>query len=110
MIYSRRMVRDVKRMKTAQKNGKMGGNPALCKSDGKSTSDNPNDYPPDNTHKPRSQEAKSPRNTPHSPPKGGGRGRFSNSKGGYAAAGRALAAIGDAPEQPQEGFDDRKRA
>lgn len=51
-IYSRRMVRDAKRSKTAQKNGKTGGNPTLRKKRGISGWDNPPLNPGLNTHKP----------------------------------------------------------
>lgn len=39
-LYNRRMVRDAKRSKTATKNGKLGGNPKLCKQTEISGSDN----------------------------------------------------------------------
>lgn len=42
-IYSRRMVRDEKKARTAQKNGKLGGNPKLGSYSGNSASDNPKD-------------------------------------------------------------------
>jgi len=42
-IYSRRMLRDVKKHATAKKNGKGGGNPSLLKERGNSASDNPSD-------------------------------------------------------------------
>lgn len=42
-IYSRRMVRDEKKARTAQKNGKLGGNPTLRNYEGNSASDNPQD-------------------------------------------------------------------
>jgi len=55
-IYSRRILRDVQRMAVAQKNGKKGGNPSLCKDEGNSPSDNPPDKGwvkgRDKTHKP----------------------------------------------------------
>jgi hypothetical protein len=63
VIYSRRMVRDVKRLKTAQKHGRLGGNPTLCGNRRNSGEDNPpdkpRDKPPDKAHKPRSQESRS---------------------------------------------------
>lgn len=40
-IYSRRMLRDAKKSKTARDNGKLGGNPTLCKNKENSASDNP---------------------------------------------------------------------
>ena len=103
MIYSRRMVRDVKRMKTAQKNGKLGGNPTLC-SDGRNPrSDNHPDKPPDKAHKPIFQESKNPRSSPQSPPKGGGR----SARGSMASAARRLEtktlADPPMPEQHQQG-------
>jgi hypothetical protein len=42
-IYSRRMTRDDKKARTAQKNGKLGGNPKLCNYEDNSSSDNPSD-------------------------------------------------------------------
>lgn len=39
-IYSRRMMRDHNKSKAASKNGKMGGNPSLCKNKGNPASDN----------------------------------------------------------------------
>lgn len=57
VIYSRRMVRDEKKTKTAQKNGKSGGNPSLCQNKENQPSDNPQVKPQDNTQKP---EAKKP--------------------------------------------------
>lgn len=40
-IYCRRMVRDAKKIRTAQRNGKKGGNPALCAASRIPPSDNP---------------------------------------------------------------------
>jgi hypothetical protein len=64
VIFSRRMVRDEKRAKSARKNGKNGGNPNLTKSD---SSDNPvkgsvkgevNTHKPEaNSHKPEAASA-----------------------------------------------------
>lgn len=48
VIYSRRMVRDEKKAVVAEKNGKTGGNPKLCKERENSASDNPEDNPRDN--------------------------------------------------------------
>ena len=45
-IYSRRMVRDWKQSQINRKNGKMGGNPSLCKTNDNSGSVNPPDTPP----------------------------------------------------------------
>lgn len=55
VIYSRRMVRDEKKARTAQKNGKEGGNPSLCKDDIISPSVNPPDNP---SLKPQKPEAR----------------------------------------------------
>lgn len=55
MSYSRRMVRDEKRRKLAQKNGKTGGNPTLSKHSVIPPPVNPQLNLVDNTHKPRSQ-------------------------------------------------------
>ena len=53
-IYSRRMVRDGKKSRTAQENGKLGGNPSLRKD----LSIYPSDKPPDKTRvKPHKPEA-----------------------------------------------------
>lgn len=41
VIYSRRMIKDEKKRKTARKNGLKGGNPSLCKKREILTSDNP---------------------------------------------------------------------
>lgn len=38
-IYSRRMISDLKKARIARENGKFGGNPALCKGGGNSSSD-----------------------------------------------------------------------
>lgn len=51
-IYSRRMVRDEKKARTAKKNGKLGGNPTLTNHSGISASDNPEDKSRVNTHIP----------------------------------------------------------
>lgn len=51
-IYSRRMVRDEKKARTAKKNGKLGGNPTLTNHSGISASDNPEDKSGVNTHIP----------------------------------------------------------
>ncbi len=40
-IYSRRMIRDERKAKTARENGKNGGNPKLCNATGNSSLDNP---------------------------------------------------------------------
>lgn len=108
VVYSRRMIRDENRRKNAANNGAKGGNPALKNQYDNGPWDNPPDKGEDKAQIPIPETSN--QRFPPKPPKGGGRGRSSISKGGYAAAGRALAAIGDAPEQPQEGFDDRKRA
>lgn len=61
-IYSRRMVKDVKKSKTAQKNGKHGGNPDLGVSPGKSGKNGASDNPQDKGHdKPQRPEARSQR-------------------------------------------------
>jgi hypothetical protein len=52
VIYSRRMVRDEKKSKTAQKNGKSGGNPSLCKNKENQPSDNLEVKGGHNTQKP----------------------------------------------------------
>jgi hypothetical protein len=63
-IYSRRMIDDLKKAKTARENGRNGGNPALGKRSGNSAWDNRGD-------KPQRPEARvRARNTPQ-PPKGG---------------------------------------
>lgn len=51
-IYSRRLVRDAKKAKTNQKNGKLGGNPSLGKDKGKYQSVNPPDNPDLKPHMP----------------------------------------------------------
>jgi len=51
-IYSRRLIRDSKKHKLAQNNGRLGGNPSLSNSKDISPSDNPKDKPPDKPHKP----------------------------------------------------------
>lgn len=51
-IYSRRMVRDSKRIATLQKNGKKGGNPSLCKDREKLGLVNHMDKGQDKPHKP----------------------------------------------------------
>lgn len=51
VIYSRRMVRDEKKARTAQKNGKDGGNPSLCKNKEISSSDNQQDNQRDKPQK-----------------------------------------------------------
>jgi hypothetical protein len=70
-IYNRRMVRQVKKARTAQENGKKGGNPTLLKQSEISPSDNQPVKPPDKPHKPKaiSQE---PKETPPSLRSGGG--------------------------------------
>ena len=62
VVYSRRMVRDEKKSRTAQKNGKEGGNPTLCKDKDNQPSDNQKVKPEDNTQKPeaRNQKEKTP--------------------------------------------------
>ena len=58
-IYSRRMVKDVKKSKTAEKNGRRGGNPSLSANRGKQTknpgSDNPPDKGQDKTQRPEAR-------------------------------------------------------
>lgn len=44
-IYNRRMVRDDQKRREAKRNGKLGGNPSLCKDAGKSRGVNPRDKP-----------------------------------------------------------------
>lgn len=51
-VYSRRMVRDVKRNRKARENGGKGGNPTLSNGRDFSASDNPHVIPPDKPHKP----------------------------------------------------------
>jgi hypothetical protein len=76
VIYSRRMVDDDKKAQTARKNGKFGGNPNLCKTTDIPPSDNPPDKGRvngrDNTQKPEARYQK--KETPQSPPSGGGKG------------------------------------
>lgn len=55
VIYSRRMVRDENRRKTAQKNGKSGGNPALKKQELSAVSDKQDDKAQDKTHIPEAR-------------------------------------------------------
>lgn len=57
-IYSRRMVRDAKKLAIARENGKLGGNPKLSNHSGNSPPDNPQVKARDNTQEPeaRSQE------------------------------------------------------
>lgn len=75
-IYSRRMVSDAKRAKTAQKNGAKGGNPKLRKQTGIPASDNqppnPEDKGGDKTQKPeaRVQKEKEPSVPKKALPKG----------------------------------------
>lgn len=64
-IYSRRMVRDAKRVKNSRENGKKGGNPSLSKINGISGRDNPpvksgvNTHMPEaNSHMPESSSAR----------------------------------------------------
>lgn len=57
-IYSRRMVRDVQKARTARQNGKTGGNPTLCNDKRIPASDNPQVKPPDNTHIPEARYQK----------------------------------------------------
>jgi len=82
-IYSRRMVKDEKKAKTAQKNGKRGGNPHLDASAGKQRKKPPSDNPPDKgSDKAQRPEARGQRpDTTTSPPpvtaaatEGGGEG------------------------------------
>lgn len=54
-IYSRRLVRDEKKARTARENGKNGGNPTLCKDKGNPSSDNPRLKPEVKPHKPRAR-------------------------------------------------------
>jgi len=56
VIYSRRMTRDDKRTRAARANGKLGGNPSLCKTNENPEPDKLRDIPPD---KPQSPEARS---------------------------------------------------
>lgn len=51
-IFSRRMVRDEKKSKTAAKNGKLGGNPTLGKTKTIPSQDNPQDKADDKPHIP----------------------------------------------------------
>lgn len=57
-IYSRRMVRDVKKTATARNNGKMGGNPSIGKIRGIPPSVNPPLKGGDNTQKPEARSQK----------------------------------------------------
>lgn len=57
-IYSRRMVRDVQKARTARQNGKMGGNPSLWNARGNQPSDNPTINGEDKTHKPDTRSQK----------------------------------------------------
>ncbi len=57
-IYSRRMVRDAKRARTARSNGKRGGNPTLSKQRANRPSDNPSDKGGLNTQKPEARSQK----------------------------------------------------
>lgn len=58
-IYSRRMVRDVKRARIAADNGNKGGNPSLSKQSENSASVNPPDNPGDKPQEPRATNHKS---------------------------------------------------
>lgn len=108
VIYSRRMIRDENRRKTAAENGARGGNPSLI--------NQRDDTPPDKPRHKGEDKAQIPipdtrnQNPPPKPPKGGGRGRSLSGRSGYAAAGRALAAMSDSDDRQQEDRDDRKRA
>jgi len=55
VIYSRRMVRDEKKARSARQNGKNGGNPTLRNQRGKSASDKGQDKGWDNTHIPEAR-------------------------------------------------------
>lgn len=55
-IYSRRMVRDVNKSRTARQNGRFGGNPTLWQQRENRASDNPPLKPPDKPHKPEARE------------------------------------------------------
>lgn len=55
-IYSRRMLRDEKRVLTAQKNGKTGGNPKLSKQTTNSPLDNPPLKAPDKPQRPEARD------------------------------------------------------
>jgi len=61
-IYNRRMVREAKKARTAQKNGKLGGNPSLRKDREIPPSDNPSDNPEvkagDKPHIPEARDKK----------------------------------------------------
>ncbi|CAB4145783.1 hypothetical protein UFOVP1204_64 [uncultured Caudovirales phage] len=67
-IYSRRMIRDAQRIAIAQKNGKRGGNPNLCKDGANPSPDNPPvkgwDKGRDKPHKPYSNKPYSARTRP----------------------------------------------
>jgi hypothetical protein len=63
VIYSRRMVRDERKAKTARKNGQKGGNPILCSINENSASDNPMDKGGNNTQKPEARGLEEKENT-----------------------------------------------
>lgn len=62
VIYSRRLVRDEKRVRNSQKNGQKGGNPSLCKTKDNLELVNPEDKPED---KPQKPDARSQTNNPN---------------------------------------------
>jgi hypothetical protein len=104
VIYSRRMTRDEKKAALARKNGLQGGNPNLCNQTRNPPPDNPKDKTyvngGDNTQKPESESKKE---TPQSPPSGGG-----GSEGDFIHFWTAYPSRGDAtnPKHPaQEKFD-----
>lgn len=80
-IYSRRMIKDVRKAKTARKNGKSGGNPTLGKNTRNPASVNPQD-------KPQKPEARSQSNPPNPPPGGDEPEGFAKGWGAYPLGGR----------------------
>ena len=75
VIFSRRMTRDDKKARLAEKNGKSGGNPSLCKNKDIRPSDNPPFNQPDKggdkAQKPEARSQKEPPPTSSNPEAGG---------------------------------------
>lgn len=82
-IYSRRMVRDVKKAAIARKNGKMGGNPSLSATRENPASDNPQDKAGDKAKSQKLEARETERED--SPPAGG-----PSSNGKYRWAGEVI--------------------
>lgn len=90
VIYSRRIVRDVKKYRTNQQNGKRGGNPSLRKTTTISPSDNPPSNPPLKADKNKKKNKNQKREESPNPLSGASASAsFKSAMDAYPEAGRA---------------------